>query len=660
MANIFNGADCGPSNALTSVMKHVEADRSLQRDRIGGPSSSKLHHLPSSMSGGPSAADQAMARQFFENAAGSSASPMPMAAPFPGAFSPPQMGASRSHTPMMAGPSPKSPEALEHLWSGRATPARAEAAGPSPWMAEFQTAGPSMANAPLSVQQASPSFAPYAGGAGMMYSAPQMFAPPLMQTPMFATAGQAPQHLDWDSEFQAVEAASKDKGKGRMVEVTDGDLESAFDQLNVESEVEKENPVGSLDDYMQSFEKVWEEVKAQNPGATDAELAKMEADYRQLLQQRDEVDEMDPDMLESMKEGWSNGYGLDLETDRDFGLNNIDGGSASTRYDDNGVPSLAPYAFEAGNPYMEAPTGALLARAKELLETNGSLDEAALLCEASIQKNEMGEGGYEAWLLLGRARSMDEREAQALRALRAATEIAQKAGNMEVGLLELAISYVNESFDLASHHCLRQWLYSKYKDMDLPQHPASHYSTAWSSHELTTDLFLQVARTLHGRGEMDADVQASLGVLFYSNGDYEKARDCFDNALQVRPNDYLLWNRLGSSLSNGSKPEEALGAYREALRLRPTYTRGIYNVGVACLNIGAYQEATEHFLHALTLRTTPVTSGGPGSPLPQDSEDQADQIWETLIRAFTMMNRPDLVNLAHKGDVNAFKPEFDF
>ena len=47
--------------------------------------------------------------------------------------------------------------------------------------------------------------------------------------------------------------------------------------------------------------------------------------------------------------------------------------------------------------------------------------------------------------------------------------------------------------------------------------------------------------------------------------------------------DYLLWNRLGSSLSNGNKPEESLGAYREALTLRPTYTRAIYNVGVACM-----------------------------------------------------------------------------
>ena len=43
-----------------------------------------------------------------------------------------------------------------------------------------------------------------------------------------------------------------------------------------------------------------------------------------------------------------------------------------------------------------------------------------------------------------------------------------------------------------------------------------------------------------------------------------------------------MWNRLGSSLSNGNHPEDALGAYREALQRRPTYTRAIYNVGVAC------------------------------------------------------------------------------
>lgn len=71
--------------------------------------------------------------------------------------------------------------------------------------------------------------------------------------------------------------------------------------------------------------------------------------------------------------------------------------------------------------------------------------------------------------------------------------------------------------------------------MNLPQHPPEHYNTAWSSHELTSEAFLEVARTLHARGESDPDVQAALGVLFYSNGDFDKAKDCFESALNSRP-----------------------------------------------------------------------------------------------------------------------------
>lgn len=71
-------------------------------------------------------------------------------------------------------------------------------------------------------------------------------------------------------------------------------------------------------------------------------------------------------------------------------------------------------------------------------------------------------------------------------------------------------------------------------------------------------------------------------------------------------------------MANGGNPEEAVDAYRRALELKPTFTRAIFNLGVACqcyywaslnlgwsivmsgadcqigLNIGVHKEAAEH------------------------------------------------------------------
>lgn len=193
---------------------------------------------------------------------------------------------------------------------------------------------------------------------------------------------------------------------------------------------------------------------------------------------------------------------------------------------------------------------------------------------------------------------------------------------------------------------LLRWLSARF-----PEHVPSPEETArilrssqWVSKDTVMEAFLSVARDQHKGNVVDADVQVGLGVLFYTNQEYDRARDCFYAALSVRPRDYLLWNRLGSALSNGDKPEEALGAYREALQIRPTYTRAIYNVGVACmssplgfseevkradmdslgLNINADKEAAEHFLTALSLQETA-------------SGDKSDQLWFTLRRALLAM-----------------------
>ncbi|ESK96620.1 peroxisome targeting signal receptor [Moniliophthora roreri MCA 2997] len=451
-----------------------------------------------------------------------------------------------------------------------------------------------------------------------------------------------------------------DKGKGKSREA---DFEAAFDQYAAsltptEKEqshiVELKNDVSAIEEALKSaslgegelgdsFKKVWDHLQKSDAPPPKEDLAKWEAEFNQLMgAQRDELDY---DYGSVMQEAWGNSH---RESEAALG-------DEALKFGDDGLPILEPYTFEVDNKFMDPSTssGSMLAQAKALLEQNGSLSEAALLLEAAIQKGDLGEGGYEAWILLGETRNMDEREELGMRALAEGVQRAEAAGAQGAGMMSLAISYTNESFDRASHVMLLGWLRARYPDLHVPEETiqAMSKNSAWDTHNRITDLYLTLARQQHSQGVVDADVQIGLGVLFYTNGEFDRAKDCFETALSVRPHDYLLWNRLGSSLSNGSKPEEALGAYKEALQLRPTYTRAIYNVGVACLNIGADKEAAEHFLSALALQQS--TSG-----------ETSDQLWFTLRRALLMMGRLDLADQAKreaKSSLELFRAEgFDF
>lgn len=72
----------------------------------------------------------------------------------------------------------------------------------------------------------------------------------------------------------------------------------------------------------------------------------------------------------------------------------------------------------------------------------------------------------------------------------------------------------------------------------------------WDASNRVIDLFLSAAQAgpqsrspgqgLEANAIVDPDVQVGLGVLFYSNSDYERAKDCFEAGLSVRPDVRLL------------------------------------------------------------------------------------------------------------------------
>jgi peroxin-5 len=80
--------------------------------------------------------------------------------------------------------------------------------------------------------------------------------------------------------------------------------------------------------------------------------------------------------------------------------------------------------------------------------------------------------------------------------------------------------------------------------------------------------FHQVVRLFNEAAQMspeDADVHIVLGVLYNLSREYDKAIASFKTALQLKPQDYSLWNKLGATQANSIQSADAILAYQKVI-----------------------------------------------------------------------------------------------
>ncbi|XP_066519980.1 PEX5-related protein [Hoplias malabaricus] len=316
-------------------------------------------------------------------------------------------------------------------------------------------------------------------------------------------------------------------------------------------------------------------------------------------------------------------------------------------------PHEKGYYFHTDNPYKDWPNAFEegLRKARE-----GDLPNAVLLLEAAILQDPQDS---EAWQVLGTTQAENENEQAAIVSLQRCLEL--HPNNLQA-LMALAVSLTNTGMKQEACEALLSWLRHnpKYKHLlktrnHLQGSPGSRRLSCTSPMPCSLlpevkDLFLEaVAQNLD---IIDPDLQTGLGVLYNLSAEFNKAVEAFNAALSVRPEDYLLWNRLGATLANGDRSEEAVEAYTRALELQPGFIRSRYNLGISCINMGAHREAASNFLTALGLQRKSRSRQ-------LSHQVMSGNIWAALRIALSMLDQPELYQAANIGDLDLLMRAFN-
>lgn len=620
--SFMGGAECSTSgNPLSQLHKHTQNDRTLQQDRlVGRGPGGQLNGFRSQSANAPQ--DEMM--NGFLNQGPSLQQEFPMQPGQMGPLNPAQSHMrANSASPTWAHDFNGQP-AMESAFQ---PPAGAQSHFNADEFARFQQlntqgssarASPMQSNVPNQMNQQRPMMG------GMMNRSMGMGYSPMFQ-PMYQN--QQPMHQHQPQQKDA-------KGKGRLVELDDHKWEEQFASMELQDNTKEQEEANVAERELNEMDK----------GLTS------------------EINEQDFDQFDSE---WNNNMMPDFEGMGDWGR--------------LGDPAVETYLFEQDNFFRDEKNA--FEEGVRIMREGGNLSLAALAFESAVQQNP---DHTEAWVYLGTAQAQNEKETAAIRALEQALK--QDPNNL-AALMGLAVSYTNEGYDSTAYRTLERWLSVKYPNILDPKdlHPPAEmgFTDRQQLHDKVTNLFIKAAQLSPDGEHMDPDVQVGLGVLFYGAEDYDKAVDCFQSALhssEVGTSNqqeqlHLLWNRLGATLANSGRSEEAIAAYQEALAMAPNFVRARYNLGVSCINIHCHHEAACHFLAALEMHKAIEKSGrskayeilgdnasGVDETLDRMSaQNRSSTLYDTLRRVFTQMGRRDLAEKTVAGvDPDVFRPEFEF
>ncbi|KAL0578750.1 hypothetical protein V5O48_003248 [Marasmius crinis-equi] len=673
---LVSGADCGPSNPLQSLSKRFDQDRGVQQDLFGSARAGSSREGFRSHQVGPSLHDHNDAAQFFNPA---STSKLPTfqnpdafnLGPLRGAL-PPQE--SRMMTPDLG-------------WASDFMQQQPAVASPSQIASPMSPVQVDRVHTP--VRTMTPVFSP-GPGPGVMHWNAQM---PAMQmaTPAYRQQPIQHDHASWDKEFDAHQLSQAGAVQPAVTQpeepqqaAQDADELSRTAGLLLETVKNEQNPKFQNSQFLSLMTQLRDRKVVvegnqlvENSGASassssatvdvkgkgkavdpplvgpsyvgDQGMMYNTGNLQQNNPERQLVQEDENDLYFRQENADYTKFWNDVAATKGRGpdgkVYNWDMYQAAAQWDhfeasEKGIRPVVQYQFQRNNPYLRGE-GRPRERGDERLES-------VLELEALVQRDPQNAQG---WFELGVKQQENEREQKALAALQRANELDP---SYLPTWLALAISHTNDGDRVNAYDAVKQWVVRNERHRAAAQEYLQRFPEPRDAP--IKEKFIHICQCLismaqRSADDLDADIQIALGVLFYTEEDYAKAQDCFKAALSARPEDWLLYNRVGATIANQGNAENALEYYHRALELNPAYIRARYNLGISCISMRRYADAAHHIFHALVLQDA--------DSVHDDMNDArgitSSTLWDSLKTACLHMERSDLAGLCDHQDLEGFR-----
>jgi predicted TPR repeat methyltransferase len=141
----------------------------------------------------------------------------------------------------------------------------------------------------------------------------------------------------------------------------------------------------------------------------------------------------------------------------------------------------------------------------------------------------------------------------------------------------------------------------------IPEHPAATHFLGVLRHQSgATEEGIRLVRTsielLPGQGDWHND----FGNILASVKRDEEAAEAFMAALQIDPNNPVVWNNLGAVLQRTGQLDEALLSFENAIALEPGFADALRNLGNLQTLVGRGDDAARSYCTAYVLHPDPA------------------------------------------------------